>query len=776
MSRRGPSALYFILGAAALVACAGSESPPGDTDAPVAATAALSVTVTGGGTVSSAPAGITCGADCSESYAAGTTVTLTATADAGSSFNGWSGGGCSGTADCTVTLAADTTVTATFVTNNALTVTRAGTGTGTITSNPAGIDCGSDCTEVYAPSTTVILTAVADASSTFSGWSGACTGLATCTVTMDQARAVTATFAINSHALDVARDGTGTGTVASSPAGIDCGADCTEQYPYGTTITLTATPALGSTFAGWTGGGCTGAGTCTVTLTAATTVTATFSINIESVTVMRAGSGTGTVTSSPAGINCGADCNEAYPFGTMVTLTATPAAGSTFAGWSGGGCTGTGTCVVTVDMAVAVTATFNLTQHTLTVTRAGTGTGTVSSTPAGINCGADCSEPYSFGSVVTLNASPAVGSTFGGWTGGGCTGTGPCVVTVNAATTVTATFTVNQYTLSVVRAGTGNGTVTSAPAGINCGADCAEVYNHGTVITLTATPAAGQSFTGWTGGGCTGTGTCAVTLTSTNTVTATFIACPSGTTTFNYTGGQQTFTVPACVTSITVDAYGAQGGTSTGESGGQNFTGGLGARARGTFSVTGGQSISVLVGGMGLNNRCGSGGGGGSFVVRSGAALVIAGGGGGGFHCNVLGGVFGVGGNTSTSGGAGVCTMNPSYPRSPTPGGTGGNGANAYWGGGGGGFLTAGTSTQLPTAGGGVYPGNGGVPGGGYGGGGGHHDTCCGGSGGGGGYSGGGGSAQDGCAGGGGGSINNGSAQLNTAATRSGNGTVIISY
>ena len=76
--------------------------------------------------------------------------------------------------------------------------------------------------------------------------------------------------------------------------------------------------------------------------------------------VVRAGGGSGTVTSSPAGINCGTTCSASFTSGTAVTLTASPAAGSTFAGWSGGGCSGTGTCTVTLTAATSVTATFQM--------------------------------------------------------------------------------------------------------------------------------------------------------------------------------------------------------------------------------------------------------------------------------------------------------------------------------------------------------------------------------------------------------------------------------
>jgi hypothetical protein len=69
-----------------------------------------------------------------------------------------------------------------------------------------------------------------------------------------------------------------------------------------------------------------------------------------------------------------------------------------------------------------------------------TGSGYVQSNPGGINCGADCSEQYAGGTSVTLTASPAPGYNFDGWSGGGCTGTGPCTITVNANASVMANF------------------------------------------------------------------------------------------------------------------------------------------------------------------------------------------------------------------------------------------------------------------------------------------------------------------------------------------------
>jgi hypothetical protein len=95
-----------------------------------------------------------------------------------------------------------------------------------------------------------------------------------------------------------------------------------------------------------------------------------------------------------------------------------------------------------MNAAKSVTATFNTgggTGFALTVTKAGSGTGTVTSSPAGIKCGTDCSQSYASGTMVTLTARAGRGFTFTGWSGA-CSGIGSCVVTMNAAKAVTATF------------------------------------------------------------------------------------------------------------------------------------------------------------------------------------------------------------------------------------------------------------------------------------------------------------------------------------------------
>src|SRR5437016_858364 len=126
-------------------------------------------------------------------------------------------------------------------------------------------------------------------------------------------------------------------------------------------------------------------------------------------TLSKAGSGSGAVTSSPAGINCGSACLYNFGHGASVTLSAAATAGSGFAGWSGGGCSGTATCTVTLNADTTVAANF-VVLRTLTVAKTGSGSGTVTSSPAGIACGATCSTQFNDGTSVTLTATAASGS------------------------------------------------------------------------------------------------------------------------------------------------------------------------------------------------------------------------------------------------------------------------------------------------------------------------------------------------------------------------------
>jgi hypothetical protein len=421
---------------------------------PTPPTSALEVTKTGSGagTVTSEPAGIECGSTCANEFKTGSQVVLSAQPDAHSAFIGWQVNGapspsCAGTGTCVVELNADTEVSAEFerLPQRVLTVAPAGSGAGTVTSEPAGIECGASCSEEFSEGLPVTLQAVAEPHSTFAGWSvagspSACPGTGSCQVQMNADTAVTATFdAVPQRTLAVTKAGNGTGTVTSAPTGIDCGPTCTAGFNQGSSVTLKATADPGSIFAGWSGGGCSGTGTCAVTLGESREAQAHFEQNLHQVAVTLSGPGGGEVMSEPAGIACGGVCSRRFLAGSALTLSAHPAPGSTFAGWSGA-CSGKRLCQIELNEDVAVGAEFRVGRRTLAVSVTGSGNGTVTDPALGISCGLACSGVYDQGTLASLVATAAAGSTFAGWQGCPQPSGNRCVAPLDSDETVGATF------------------------------------------------------------------------------------------------------------------------------------------------------------------------------------------------------------------------------------------------------------------------------------------------------------------------------------------------
>lgn len=233
--------------------------------------------------------------------------------------------------------------------------------------------------------------------------------------------------------------------------------------------------------------------------------------------------GPGRVSSDRGGIACPGVCTATLPATGAVTLTPTADSGAVFKEWQGA-CDGDGVCVLDLQTSHVVTAVFVSVgpQHNLQVLMSGAGGGQVRSTPAGIVCTTGtCNAPFTDSSTVQLTALADSDSRFTSW-GSACSGSSPvCSVFMGGARTVIANFTPIAG-LSVVRTGTGTGTVTSSPAGISCGTDCDEDYLVGDSVALTATPAVGSRFVQWGGACSSATDACSVTLTGNTTVTAEF--------------------------------------------------------------------------------------------------------------------------------------------------------------------------------------------------------------------------------------------------------------
>jgi hypothetical protein len=208
----------------------------------------------------------------------------------------------------------------------------------------------------------------------------------------------------------------------------------------------------------------------------------------------------------------------------------------------GGGTTGDPQAQVEADSAMASalavhrTAASGKTGFAVTVSAGGT----VSSKPVGISCSSasttGCTSTFYQGAIVTLNPTPVSGYKFSSWSGA-CSGSSSCAVTVGtSAIAVSARFVKKgsaapTTTILTVTTSSG-GTVNSNPAGIACvsgtTAGCSSAFTSGTVVTMTATPASGYTFSGWSGA-CTGTSNCALTVgTTALAVAAKFTASAAG--------------------------------------------------------------------------------------------------------------------------------------------------------------------------------------------------------------------------------------------------------
>ncbi|WP_167856769.1 InlB B-repeat-containing protein [Hymenobacter aquaticus] len=476
------------------------------TDATAPGPFTLTTSTVGSGTVTKNPN--------AASYAAGTVVTLTATPAAGQQFAGWSGDASGTTNPLSVTMSANKSITATF------------------TAIPAGQSVAS-FTLVNADTDTDIQPLTA----------GATLNLATLPTRNLNVRANTSPATVGSvvFALSGAQTQNQTESVAPYALFSDAGGDYNPWTPAVGSYSLTARP-----YSAASGGG-----------TAGTALTISFSVTDATApgpfTLTTAVVGSGSVTKNPNAAS--------YASGTIVSLTATPATGYTFSGWSGDATGTTNPLSVTMSANKSITATFTAipagqsvasftlvnadTDQDIQTLTAGAVLNLAALPTRNLNVRANTS-PATVGSVVfaltgaqTQNQTESVapyalfsdaGGDYNPWTpavgsysltarpysaasGGGTAGT-PLTISFS----VTDASAPGPFTLTTSTVG--SGTVTKNPN--------AASYASGTVVSLTATPAAGYTFSGWSGDASGTANPLSVTMSANKTITATFTAVPAG--------------------------------------------------------------------------------------------------------------------------------------------------------------------------------------------------------------------------------------------------------
>lgn len=438
----------------------------------------VAVSTLGNGTVTKSPD--------QPGYLYGSNVQLTVTPATGYSFAGWSGDASGLSNPIMVNVDGNKDITATFTINSyALSVSATN---GTVAKNPDQLN--------YTYGSTVELTATPIAGYHFTGWSGDATGAANpLTVNVDSTMNITASFAINTYALGLTASN---GSVVKSPD--------QPTYNHGTSVELTAIASPGYHFTGWSGGATGNQNPLMIIMDSVTSITANFSINEYALNLSATN---GSVVKDPD--------QATYPHGSTVQLTANPAFGYHFVGWSGDTSASANPLSVLMTGNKSFTATFATNMYTLSVAATNGSVGKNPDQPT-----------YAHGSTVELTATPDSGYAFIGWSGDTTGNANPLTIVLAQHTSVIANFAPIMYTLDITAS---NGSVLKSPD--------RPLYGVNEVVQLTAVPDAGYQFLYWDGEASGNALTIVVTMDTNKSISAIF-----GTATYALTAGWNMVSVP----------------------------------------------------------------------------------------------------------------------------------------------------------------------------------------------------------------------------------------
>jgi uncharacterized protein (TIGR02145 family)/uncharacterized repeat protein (TIGR02543 family) len=390
-----------------------------------------------------------------------------------------------------------------------------------VTENPAdgGSVSKSPNKAKYTNNETVMVIATPETGYRFAGWSGSqMSPDDQITVTMDGNKELVANFMLEnvaSYSLTVNANPVIGGSVSQSPNKL--------EYATGEAVMVTATPEPGYTFTGWSGASASKDATETIVMDGNKELTANFAQQTYTLTINADPPAGGSVSCNPG--------KNAYNYNEEVTVTATAKSGYEFTGWSGASTSADYVITITVDDDKELTANFEWQgtepppnvpdpTYTLTAYASPENGGTVSANPYKTS--------YSANESVYVTTEAAVGYRFAGWSGASGSQEAGVTIVMNEDKELIANFERLTYTLTVSANPSNGGSVSRSPD--------YERYNHGTLVTVTASAYSNYTFTGWTGASST-SASVTVTMDGNKALTAKFEQIPTYTVTFDANGG-----------------------------------------------------------------------------------------------------------------------------------------------------------------------------------------------------------------------------------------------